>query len=398
MSQSTRWKSVGTIILLAGLLSPIGCGAGSGVSREGPVRSIWVTRWDYRTAEDIRQIVADCDSIGINAILFQVRGNGTVFYPSEIEPWAEEFGHQSPGYDPLATVIDEAHARGIQLHAWVNVMPAWRGEKPPTIKTQLYHTHPQWHLCDQNGNRQPLTDHYVILNPCLPDVRAYLVSVFREICANYAIDGLHMDYIRFVTHGSAEGADYPYDAATLELFRQTGHDRPSDNPEAWDDFRRRAVSQVVEDVHDMMRWVRPSAELSASVFPRRASVYTSHFQDGGRWMEEGWVDLLFPMIYTANMDDFVSWAEDWRAHAHGTPVIPGLGLYKHEDHAETIEQLQQSWEWGDGYCMFAYSSLFTSPGKDEGGREPRLADQRRKERLEALRPVLLSMARKHIAE
>ena len=135
------------------------------------------------------------------------------FYPSKIEPWAEQFDYQDPGYDPLATALREAHARDMELHAWMNIMPAWRGTKPPTCPDQIYNTHPEWFWYDQHGNRQALSRFYVSLNPCLPEVREYLVRVLEEVVANYPIDGIHMDYIRFPSEPPAtprgSGIDYP---------------------------------------------------------------------------------------------------------------------------------------------------------------------------------------------
>ena len=148
------------IIAFCVLAALSGCAKERHVRKVGPTRAMWVTRWDYRAADDVRKVVENCASLDMNTIIFQVRGNGTVLYPSNIEPWAEEFDHNDPGFDPLALAIDEAHRRHIELHAWVNVMPAWRGEEPPKDRRHLFHTHPERFLVDQQGNRQPLTDHY----------------------------------------------------------------------------------------------------------------------------------------------------------------------------------------------------------------------------------------------
>ncbi len=86
-------------------------------AQEAELRALWVMRWDYRTPADVRQIVRKAAQYHFNAILFQVRGNGTVCYRSDIEPWAEEFGGQDPGWDPLQTAIAEAHEAGLTLHA-----------------------------------------------------------------------------------------------------------------------------------------------------------------------------------------------------------------------------------------------------------------------------------------
>ncbi|MCA9254761.1 MAG: family 10 glycosylhydrolase, partial [Phycisphaerales bacterium] len=131
-------------VCLSGLAAilPFFCGCSTGARVHQPMRAIWVTRWDYRQAEDIPRIMDNCANAGFNTVLFQVRGNGTAFYDSPYEPWAEEFDFKNPGYDPLRDACREAHDRGLELHAWVNVMPAWRGPAEPAAKDQLYHAHP----------------------------------------------------------------------------------------------------------------------------------------------------------------------------------------------------------------------------------------------------------------
>jgi len=386
-----------TMLILTSLIAGSGCATKNQIQGTSPVRAIWVTRWDYKTTDDVRQIVRNCGRLGITTILFQVRGNGTVFYPSSIEPWAEEFGYSDPGFDPLDLAIEEAHAADIQLHAWINVMPAWRGKNAPEYEQQLYHTHPEWFLFDQNGHRQPLTDHYVILNPCLPEVRAYLTTVFQELCLNYDLDGLHMDYIRFVTHGSGAGTDYPYDENTLKLYRKATGKCPDDDQQAWDDWRRNAVTHLVADIHNMIKTARPKAKLTAAVFGDRSMVREKRFQEGDRWLKEGLIDMAFPMIYTENTDDFVRMAEDWRRHSYGKPLVPGIGVYKHEDDATSIEQIQRSWSWGNGFCLFAYSSFF--PKSPPSGEQLDLEQLERENkrcqlRLNNLKPVLLNLSNK----
>jgi uncharacterized lipoprotein YddW (UPF0748 family) len=185
---SRRLLGVGLLALCVTVLT--GCQSAPKVL--DPMRAVWVTRSDYRTADDIDRVMDNCD----------------------------------PGYDPLAVAVHEAHRRGLALHAWVNVMPAWSGDGPPPIRNQLYHTRPHWFWYDATGKRQPITHRvgdrtrnwYVSLNPCLPEVRQYLVAVMREIVANYPVDGLHLDYIRFPNEAVVPGEqvpDYPRDRRTL---------------------------------------------------------------------------------------------------------------------------------------------------------------------------------------
>src|SRR5688572_33407187 len=91
------------------------------------VRALWVTRFDYKSPDDVKKIIENAAALNFNVILFQVRGNGTVFYPSKIEPWAFELTGETPatvgkdpGWDPLKLAIQEARSRGGEVHASVN--------------------------------------------------------------------------------------------------------------------------------------------------------------------------------------------------------------------------------------------------------------------------------------
>jgi uncharacterized lipoprotein YddW (UPF0748 family) len=81
--------------------------------------------------QQVRTCIANAARGGFDTVLFQVRGNGTVFYRSSLEPWAEEFDHQDPGFDPLAIACQEAKRLGVSIHAWINAVPGWRGDQPP---------------------------------------------------------------------------------------------------------------------------------------------------------------------------------------------------------------------------------------------------------------------------
>src|SRR5690606_18512806 len=89
-------------------------------------KAVWVSRFEYETAADIGRIMDRCAAAGFDSVMFQVRGNGTVLYPSRLEIWSEQTDFRSPGFDPLAHAIHAAHARGLRLHAWVNVLTGWR--------------------------------------------------------------------------------------------------------------------------------------------------------------------------------------------------------------------------------------------------------------------------------
>jgi len=358
------------------------------------VRAIWVTRFEYQTESDVKTILANCASLGFNTILFQVRGQADAYYRSSIEPWAERLGGRDPGFDPLDVACRESKRLGLSLHAWVNVMPAWRGKTPPADRNHVCYKHPNWIVVGKDGRRQPFNDHYVCLNPCLPDVRDYVVSVLRDIAERYPIDGLHLDYVRFI-----EG-EWSYDEKTLSLFGAATGASPEEKPEAWAAFRKSAVTELVKSTRQMLKEMRPNAVLSAAVFPSAKS-RERVLQDAEGWVRRGLVDWVFPMTYEDSDADFRDAIDEGYALFHaggvtsskgrpllsktGQPVetstsrtvcFPGVGAYKHKSAEQTVRQLSMC---RGGFALFSYSSLYVSP--DETRKESEKLCRARREAL-----------------
>jgi uncharacterized lipoprotein YddW (UPF0748 family) len=357
-------------------------------------RAIWVTRFDYKTANDIEKIVQSCAEAGCNTILFQVRGNATAFYRSSYEPWAEQFNFADPGFDPLEVALQAAHGRGLKLHAWVNVMPAWWGTEPPQEVKQIYNKKPEWAWYDKGGARQPLADKfYVSLNPCLPEVREYLVNVLEDIVGRYAIDGLHLDYIRFPNEpagGIAKPADYPRDKQTVGLFKADTGQTPEAAPADWDRWRTEQLTSLVRDIRRMVDEYKPYLEISAAVGPVPEVAKKQHFQDVKAWIKGGLVDAVYPMNYTPDNKVFDERVELWKNFAGRTPVVMGVRI---GDNIETDRaQLERVLHTFRGYSIFAYSSIFDSPNtalekQDETTRERRALVRK------ALLPQLADLSR-----
>ncbi|MDZ4773573.1 MAG: family 10 glycosylhydrolase [Planctomycetota bacterium] len=326
--------------------------------------AMWVTRWDYKTAADCRAIAENCRANGIDTILFQVRGNATAFYRSKLEPWAEQFGFKDPGFDPLATMIEETHSRGMRLVAWVNAVPAWWGTTPPSDPNHVYNKHPEWMWYDQYGKRQALSEKfYVSLNPCLPEVRAHVVAVIGEIVSNYAIDGVHLDYMRFPNEAPATPAgtdiDYPRDAKTVALFTKATKKTPEQDGAAWKSWRTAQVTELVRQIRAKVRSLKPEIELSSAVGVKRESAL-AHHQDAYTWLKEDLVDTVYPMNYTGDPKVFATRTDAWNQAAPGERIVQGVNFGMGT--SDTMRaQVQAALEKSEGFAIFAYSSLFPSP-------------------------------------
>lgn len=340
------------------------------------VRAIWVTRFDFKTPADVETIVANCARAGFTDIFFQIRGNGTVFYPSRIEPWAfeltgtnVEFTGRNPGWDPLKTAAVSAKQRGVRLHAYMNVLPGWRGVKdPPRSASQLWTAHPDWFMVDSLGQRmRPTSGWYSFLNPALPEVRQYLSQLAAEL-SRYDIAGLHLDYIRFpydykdvapqlYPKASAEEirrrSDFSYDRASKELVQQRYKGD-------WGAFRRDVVSRTVADLRESFAARRSTpCVISSSVLADFDTGYRTAFQDSRRWVREKTVDWLVPMNYNPQLfDERLSKIRKSLGRS-GTAEHLVVGIDCKASPNEIRRQIAAVKKAGcRGYALFAYSYLF----------------------------------------
>ncbi len=338
-----------------------------------PVQGIWVARFHYHYPEDIRTIMRNCAAVGCNTVYWQVRGEGTVAYRSELEPWSREYRFADPGFDPLALAVEEAHRHGLRIEAWVNVMPGWKGPEPPPTERQLYNAHPEWFIANRHNQRQPLytvdrktgrkNSFYLILNPCWPEVRAHIAAVMGEIVSRYDVDGLHLDYVRYAWDGTANAKrEYPRDQRTVALYWQETGRRPDDDPAAWDHWRANQLTRLVVQVRQVVDRYRPGASLTAAVWGNPVRGYNDYLQNSVAWLRSGLIDAALPMAYTDKVGQLRADIDAYRLAAEGALVVPGLGVYKHETHEQLADQLQQCEFWGGDVGLFSYESLFPVAG------------------------------------
>ena len=138
----------------------------------------------------------------LNAVIFQVRPSCDALYASPIEPWSEyltgTMGQApQPFYDPLAFAIEEAHKRGLELHAWFNPFRALHPQaKSPVAPNHISRTHPE--LVRRYGNQ-------LWLDPGEPAVREYVLRVVMDVVRRYDVDGVHVRRLFLSLPGKGRG-------------------------------------------------------------------------------------------------------------------------------------------------------------------------------------------------
>jgi uncharacterized lipoprotein YddW (UPF0748 family) len=357
-----------------------------------PVRALWVTRFDYTTPEDVRGIIDNVGEAGFSDVFFQIRGNATAFYKSELEPWAYELSGKNvsmlgtdPGWDPLQLALDTAKPYGLRVHAYMNVLPSWKGlEEPPVAVKQLWTAHPDWFMVDSLGCKMlPTSGWYSFINPVLPEVRAHLRGIVDELC-RYEVAGIHLDYIRYPHDYRLIAREHYPDATEEEILRHADFSYDPASQAAllerygWDvskkkivDFRCDSVTRVVRDVSYVMQLAKPDhCLLTASVMGDPVEGRAHAYQDSGLWARQGLVDWVVQMNYgTKSFDRYLAAMEKATGRRKFKSSVL-VGLNCKNDTAEIVAQMDKVQESGSrGLALFAYSFLFDEEHqKTEKGR------------------------------
>ncbi len=327
------------------------------------IRAIWVTRWEYRTPEHIYSIIDNVADHNFNYVLFQVRGNGTVFYESAIEPWAWELSGTDPstlgidpGWNPLEIAIQRAHDRGLKILAYMNAYPAWLGTSPPPPDVpQLWNDHPDWLCVNSDGATMTLNEHYVSLSPGIPSVQNYLHDVYLEVVNRYDVDGVHFDYIRYPAW------NYSWDTISLKRFFDQYGGTPETMPDEWAQFRRDQVTELVDNVYRDAVTTRTDIHITAATWPTFNNGYNALYQDFHGWLNKGILDISHPMTYSNNVDDFIEYATEHVEHSADRFVALGIGASRISSSSVFVDQVEVSRQLGShGLTVFSYSYLFPS--------------------------------------
>ncbi len=313
--------------------------------REAPsreARALWLHRFEYtrytstHDQDSIKQFIADAINnaadANFNMVLFQVRGNGDAYYTPGLEPWGELLTGQvgkDPGWDPLQFAIDKAHARGLELHAWINTFPAWRGTKlPPKTKPEAaILKHPEWLVADSAGNPMPMSNHYVSFSPGIPAVQNYIIKVATDIAQRYDVDGIHFDYIRYPEQAPELG--YSHDAISVKRFHsKDGNPYQLD----WADWQRAQLTHFVANMYNALKDVKPWLKMSTAVIGSYETggwnAYNIVYQNPRRWTEIGKVDFLAPMTYFST-HTFLDRIKEWKnCYSVERYVFPGIGTFR----------------------------------------------------------------------
>jgi len=350
------------------------------LGQSGTYRAVWADAFSvgFKSNQQINDLVSRAVTGNYNLILAEVlafhdtgaSGHGA-YWNSSIVPRA---GDISGNIDPLGTLVALAHANGLEVDAWIvpyRVSSVW-----PPAGNALLAAHPEWLMVPQAamGDGPATVGGYYTLDPGSPDTQEYLVSIVRELVSNYEIDGLNLDYIRYVQTDAGYPADENYPYSTLARFQAlTGYPGvpPPTGVTSWNDFRRRTIDEFVRrlraeipSIANPREPLRLSADLIAfgdapSDFTN-SDAYRLH-QNWRMWMQSGWLDLGIPMNYKREYNSQQrQWYRNW---------VNAMVLWRYQRHmacgqanylntmADSVTQLQYALNAGlNGTSNFSYDA------------------------------------------
>jgi uncharacterized lipoprotein YddW (UPF0748 family) len=309
------------------------------------MRGLWVVRTALVSPEAVDRVVDQAAEAGFNALFVQVRGRGDAFYESRLAPRSPLLARQPREFDPLARLIERARGRRLEVHAWANVLLA-AGFANGLATDHVVARHPEWVMVPRQAARAALAPGASVLrlvrqaarsdadvegyylSPAVTGVQEHLSDVVRELLRGYAVDGLHLDFIRY------PGRDYDYSRAALEGFRRRSggraplHQLPDAASSAWADYRRETLTELASRLAEAARATRPGARITAAVVPDLTAARELKGQLWTSWVSRGILDAVCPMTYTPDPRIYREQVEQARAAVGGARVWAGVGAYR----------------------------------------------------------------------
>ncbi len=346
------------------------------LSQKRELRAVWVATvanidWPSSSTASVdaqkyefTRLLDSLAATNFNAVVVQIRPTADAFYPSSIEPWSKYLTGRSgqppyPYFDPLQFMIEEAHKRNLELHAWINPLRAYNG-KNPHPSSHITYIHPEWFYTYGSST---------LMNAGNPQAVAYLLRVIEEIIVKYDIDALHMDdYF------------YPYTIAGKSIPDDEEYYRYNSKGLSKSDWRRENINTIVQRIQHLILQKKPEVQLGISPFgvwrnydddPRGSYThagqtnYDNLYADVRLWMEKGWIDYCAPQLYwerghkAADYSTLIKW---WKQNAYDCYIISGLQIYLMDQSSksvwqsteETLEQISLARYYGyDGICLYS---------------------------------------------
>lgn len=336
-------------------------------------RGAWVHLFDgaLKTRASIDAVVNELALADANTIIAQVARRHDAYYHSDVLPRTPD-PTVAANFDVLAELLDAAHARGMEVHAWISVAPTTHG-----VYDDLPNP-PGW-VASTHGRAAPVADRWVTrrddgvwsdyLDPGVPAVQDHVAAIAGELAERYDVDGIHLDYVRY------ESNRHGYHPIAVRRFQQESgrSDTPAPRDPEWATWRRAQTTTVMERAREAIDATGNDVALSAAVITwgegpattdrigfRGTMPFWRTLQDWDRWVRNDIVDAVFPMNYFRDHNaEQRRWWNEWLAYEQALAaevdalIVPGPAGYLNRP-AAAYDQSRTGMRMADGAMLYSF--------------------------------------------
>ncbi|MFP4078868.1 MAG: glycoside hydrolase family 10 protein, partial [Candidatus Izemoplasmataceae bacterium] len=336
------------------------------VSHTIDARAMW-HRPNEQTLAEIQSNLDLWESLGFNMIYVETLWSGYSSYPSELldtHPDVSGNRYGDHGDDYLKAFIEEAHSRGIEVHAWNSIFFLGSERRP---LSNVLTDNPDWRMVNHDGTR--IQNSTIFGDPANLDLRNYLVRFHEEMFTNYDLDGMQFDYIRYpylsdVDHPGTR-TDSGYTETAMNRFKEeydiegdikTLVEEDEEVFQKFIEFRKNQVTESLKAIRDAVFEINPEAEFSMAVVPEPDKAVREYYQEWPLWIENGYIDHIAPMVYHGDPDIVADKASIIQDIAHPlafqyTGIAPVYFGYTPFDNQMQINEVHAIGAFG--YAIFA---------------------------------------------
>ncbi|MCB9757075.1 MAG: family 10 glycosylhydrolase [Candidatus Omnitrophica bacterium] len=313
------------------------------------------------SGQEIDTLIDFAKKTRINTLFVQVYRSNQSWFPSQVadsQPYQQNL--KSVGQDSLALLISKAHAQGIQVHAWMNLLSLGINTDAPIL--QKYGAD----VLTRNLGRKKVIEDYKIdsqyfLEPGDPRVRADLAVIVADLVGAYPeLDGIQFDYIRYPDWQP----HYGQTAVNRQRFKTaSGLKEIDENSFQWKDWQRTQVTELLTMLIKKARAIRPDIQISTTGCMPYSRAYAEAFQSWAAWIDSGLIDFVTIMNYSPDPVEFAQWNQAIKNQVKDfSKVKIGVGTYKFANAPQDFEKEFLSCEVYEGTCaIFYYGSVRTNP-------------------------------------
>jgi len=358
-----------------------------------PPRGLWVLcEGSQRVLEHpelVDTLLADAEALRVTDLFVQVYRGGRAWFRTTLAdgtPWTALA--RPDGSDALAELIRRAHARGLRVHAWVNVLNLSTNRQAPILlalgrdavvvdqKGRSLLDYPEFDVPPPDREWLRMGTPAIWLDPAVPGVAERLVATYRELVRGYPeLDGIHFDYVRYpdtlpFSPGTQFGVGLGFgfgEPVRARFLGETGLIAPFGaslaNAERFDAWRREKLAALVAGIAGAVRAERPGLRVSAAVIPERERAYRVDLQDWLGWLDAGQLDFAVPMLYTRDATLLRYGVETYAGLARRRELWVGLGSWLFAGTPElAVQQLRAvRAEPTLGSALFSWDSIRDTP-------------------------------------